>query len=110
MRIRSYFSIFIVLFFIAGCESQKEETATLKQDAPAQEKPTPEIKPAVLLHESINVTLVETATEALPIWRDYAPLKPALFLFSNDPFLEQIPAELEDQAIDLVRNAPSQYW
>ncbi|MCK4509862.1 MAG: hypothetical protein KAU27_15035, partial [Desulfuromonadales bacterium] len=76
----------------------------MQQETPVQEKPAPEVTPVTLLQEAIKVSVVETATAALPIWQKYAPLEPTLILFSNDPFLVPVPEELHTQAIELVRN------
>lgn len=54
-----------------------------------------------LLQESIEPTLVELPSQALPAWRQAGEPLP-LLLFSNDPFLQSIPAELEEQAMALA--------
>ncbi len=104
MFVRGFSVFLLVLLTLVGCESRNDDQVVGKDNMPAQKVPAPEIKPEALFHEPVNAILVETATAALPIWRKYAPIKPALILFSNDPFLEPIPTELEDQAIEMVRN------
>jgi len=101
--------LLLPLFFFPGCDRANEETHSEKTKTLHQEKQTPEIKPVTVLVDSIDAALVETATAALPIWRGYAQHKPALVLFSNDPFLEPVPAQLHDQALELVRTgSPAQ--
>jgi tetratricopeptide (TPR) repeat protein len=96
--------LLLILFCLPGCDTSQEGAVTEKAKAAQQEKPLPEIKPVTLLSDPIDVALVETATAALPIWRDYAAHKPALILFSNDPFLTPVPEPLHDQAMKLVRS------
>jgi len=98
------FCLLIILFCLPGCDNSQKVGVTADIKATHQKKTTPEIKTATLLVDSINVTLVETATAALPLWRDHASHKPALMLFSNDPFLTPVPEPLHDEVMDLVRS------
>lgn len=91
-------TLFLLLSLI-GCDSARDT-------APAPVEPPPVAAPAslTLFVDPVDAVLVETATQALPTWRQYIENKPALILFSNDPFLDSVPAPLYDQAMELVRN------
>lgn len=92
-----------------GCE-QKNETPSESVKLPAvQLQPLPEVtrRPVLLLKEPIMAVLVETAAEAIPTWRKYAAAKPTLVLLSQNPFLTPIPEQVENEALQLVRNGSS---
>lgn len=78
----------------SGCERPQPQTGLAPQTAAA-----PAVRP--LLQESIQPTLVELPSQALAVWpRSAHPV--TLLLFSNDPFLQPIPGELEQAALALA--------
>jgi len=95
--------LLISTLILTGCNSSQDEAAPSQQNNSTQEQPLLAIKPVTLMIEPVEATRVETATAALPIWRNYAAHKPALILFSNDPFLTPVPAPLHDQVMQLIR-------
>lgn len=60
--------------------------------------------PAVLLKDSLEPTRWETASEALADWCLKASAKPPLVLISQNPFLQPLPVQMREQAIELVRS------
>lgn len=105
LTIRLVYIAACILLLLPGCEANRDEgPAQSSQPAVTAEKPRSEFAPAALLQESVPTHLVETATAALPVWRRYRSAKPALLLFSNAPFLNPVPDELTEQALDLVRS------
>jgi len=57
----------------------------------------------LLLHEPTKVTVVETATAAISVWRKASDKNLPLILFSGEPFLEPVPKQLSDQVAHLIR-------
>ena len=111
MNARLISLLLILTVCLFGCDTSSKDKpiqpSAGHNDRQVKAPPSPAPKPATLLVDALDVALVETATAALPIWRDHAPHKPALVLFSNQPFLDRIPEVLLNQAIDLVRNGTS---
>ncbi len=99
-----YLLLALCAILLAGCEQQPQDKPETAPKVTLQ-KPLSnlEIKPFKLLQEPIEASLVETATEALPIWRKTADTKPTLVLFSNNPFLMPIPEPLQSRARDIAR-------
>lgn len=89
----------LLLFCLAGCDTGSKEAPAATKNSSAAD-PTA----VTLFVEPVATVLVEAATESLLHWRKYADYKPALILFSNDPFLTPVPKPLHEQAINLVRN------
>lgn len=63
---------------------------------------------AALLRQSAEPAVFELPTEALPLWREQKKERPALVLFSFDPFLKPIPGELKERALALARSGSRQ--
>lgn len=97
--------IFIVMAMIAlaGCDSPKKETSAQKDSSPPQAIKK-DLKTEKLFTTPVKTTLVEAATAALPVWRNYSANRPTLILFSNEPFLTPIPEKLKKDILELVIN------
>jgi len=95
-------------YCLFGCDSPPNDKPVQPpvelKGLPAKEAPSPKTEPATFLIDPVDVKLVETATAALPIWRDHAAQKPALVLISNEPFLDRIPDPIQTESTALVRN------
>ncbi len=92
-----------VIFLLSpcACQDSAQDTAPAPTAPSAYEETwqTPSI-------ETSDVHQLEHAAEALPIWRAYAEQRPALVLFSQDPFLVPVPEELEQKSLELIRSGP----
>jgi len=80
--------LILFLFALVPCKATAQNTGRTAYD---------------LINTPTPASLVETDTEALLHWRDQAQEKPTLLLFSNNPFLMPVPAELLPQALQLAR-------
>lgn len=96
--------LFVFFFLLlAGCEQPVSEV-------PGQGKSTHDVSPGVikqagvLLHDPLGAALVESPAEAIPEWRQDLGSKPALLLFSQNPFLAPIPDAVRSAALDLGRS------
>lgn len=85
--------VLLVALSLIACN--RPESATTPPQPPAAATAA-----KILLQESLQPTLVELPSQALPAWPQDSPA--TLLLFSNDPFLQPIPAELEEQALALA--------
>lgn len=61
--------------------------------------------PAPVFSLGLSPGVVEDPVEALYYWRQVAGQKPALLLFSNDPFLRPIPPVLQEEALRFAQQA-----
>ena len=98
-----------LLLFFAACK--KNDTPV-----PSQPKATKEIQvvqtPAValplsaapFLSQPLPTTVIETTSEALPIWRSFAKNRPALIIVANTPAMLPGPTELQDEIDRLLKS------
>lgn len=94
---------------LGGCQKKKEEPNGSTKTNSNQETTQPaSLTASPLLRSSQSATVVETAGEAIPIWRQFRNAHPVLVVFSNDPFMGGIPPELADAADKLVRLGTTQ--
>jgi hypothetical protein len=97
---KTLFLLTVLLLAIPGCESDRG------QDALPQTVAAPAPPPVKRLFiEPVDAALVETATAALPVWRQHIAQRPTLLILSNNPFLQTIPGPLQEEAARLVRVA-----
>ncbi len=91
-------AIFIsAAIIVAGCDSNSTKTVE-----PLPQKKMVPVTTSQLLVEPIEAILVETATAALPVWREAKDNPPTLVLLSNNPFLQKIPEQLIERARNLT--------
>lgn len=88
----------IIPFLLLACQKQEEQTQI--PTPPAQTQRT---EMAVGEAGVFQPLRVELAAAALPFWREFQNLKPALVLMSFDPFLKPIPADQTQRAVELVQ-------
>lgn len=96
--IKKTFFVFAALLFMASNSTYAEE--------PAKEQPS--VPPQA--NRPIPTTLVEISTDALPLWRQASENNgpKTLIVFSNEPFLQPIPVQLEKDALNLAKNGTSE--
>jgi tetratricopeptide (TPR) repeat protein len=88
------------------CACQKEEAPVAGSEVIRPATPTQVFPARQLLAEAITPVLVETAAEALPVWRHYAPGRPALLLLTSQPsMLLTPPPALAKPIRELVETA-----
>jgi len=73
---------------------------------------TPEPTPvgALLFTQPVSTTVYEQASGALTGWRNSSEPHPTLVLFSNDPFLKQIPQPAQQPLKDALGNLDDASW
>ncbi len=98
--LRHLFLYALTLLIVAGCESKPEEPVVT-----AETKTQVRLATTQLFTEPIEASLAETATAALPVWRESRQELPTLVLLSNNPFLQSIPTPLQKEAERLVLSA-----
>ncbi len=99
-----YFGIALCVFLFIGSEQSLALNAGSSALSTGNEPPISNSAPEFIpfLRIPVKTILVENAPEAIPTWREFSPIKPALVLLSQNPFLMPIPAQLKKEASQLV--------
>jgi len=96
----------LALTVFCGCESKPTTPAEQTQPAKTTKSEQPQLQSSTLLRTTIEPTVVELPTAALPVWRAARGNKPVLVLLSQDPFLAPIPDQLRAEALKLIQEGP----
>lgn len=103
VRFRSWMfplAMLALLLVLAACTEKSEKTAP-----PAPARPAAVIPTKTLLTQSVPLQRVELTTEALTVWRQYAPAKPTLLLLSARPLLTPAPESLRQEIVTWLQTA-----
>jgi hypothetical protein len=102
-------TVLFLLLSLLLCNCDPQTGPGSSQPSSAEKGPSgePGPGPVTLLQKALEPILVETAAEALPVWRSCADRKPALVLLSQNPFLLPVPVGLEKAVTELIRQAPA---
>lgn len=109
---RNIFIILLFCFLAIAC-NKSEPPATTPKPTERVAKPKETTKTIIreplttqlLLQHPVEAVMTETPHQALPTWRKYAKGQPVLVLFGNDPYLQPIPAELQEEVTELLQSA-----
>jgi hypothetical protein len=99
--------LFLLLLLLCGCE-QSTTVSPPAQTSDNIANSATSLQTKTFLAGPDQATLVETPAEAIPLWRQFANPrkeadKPALLLFSQNPFLEPIPKAGLQAALELAK-------
>jgi hypothetical protein len=79
---------------LLGCEGQETVIETSAPPRPALSQPGSEVTvkhtKSTLLSDSVELKRYEVASQALQSWYAVRGMRPALLLYSNDPFLQSV--------------------
>ena len=84
------------LCFVSGCKHDDKQSPVLSETPVTYTTQT-------FLAESIKLQQNEIATEALPLWRQFAALKPSLLILSGDPMLTPTPEPGREKVANLLK-------
>lgn len=104
VRFRSWMfplAMLVLLIVLAACTEKSEKPAPPPPARPA----AVEIPTKTLLTQSVPLQRVELTTEALTVWRQFAPGKPTLLLLSARPMLTPAPESLRKEIATWVQTA-----
>ena len=95
-----------------GCQKKDEAQAPQAGETrpPAASRSTTPLPPAeplkapAFLSAPLEASIIETTNEALPVWRKFAKNRPLLVIVSQGPAMAPIPAEIADEALELLRD------
>jgi hypothetical protein len=95
--------LFVACLFllISACE-QKKDASPPAVEGLLLAAPAPPLVTTKLLQEPTEASLGELPIDALSVWRPMRRNKPTLVLLSQDPFLQPIPAVLQEEAKALI--------
>lgn len=99
-------SLFFLLLYLPACETRRDTSQEPANIAVQLSPPTMTTKSP--FREAMEPILYELPSGALATWRDFAPLKPALILFSSHPLLLPLYEEDRRDIRNLILNAPHQ--
>jgi hypothetical protein len=90
--------LLLTCLLLAGCERQSSNGPAETGPVPSRPQTVAAVLPVHLLKEPVEATMVEIATEALPIWRRFHEQRPALVVLAESPFARAVPTPLQGRA------------
>ncbi len=104
----------LLLLLLCGCEQAPTVSPTAQTSGNIANS-APSLQTKTFLAEPDRATLVETPAEAIPLWRQFANPqkeedKPALLLFSQNPFLEPIPKAGLQAALKMAQTGSAEMF
>jgi len=88
--------LILLLLLLPGCQSNQEK------DQSPQPTSQQKLSETQVMQQNITPILFELPSQALQVWRNFKTQKPALVLFSENPFLAPIPQPLKKSVKDLI--------